>query len=206
MQRLILREDFDDTNTPTISGRTLTIRIATYGRVYRIGKQGRTILRERIQPGAFKAPLARPTGSGGVLRFRHEGERPGDLDALDNLYGVCTALREQDNAILADYEVFPGEREDKLLRLVQSGAITGASMTALVTGAKKTDDPGGPITDITRIASIAATSITPTPGYDDAGVLAIREELPPDPQDATRRAQRIAQERAYWATVGSLGR
>lgn len=205
MERLILREDFDDTNAPTVAGRTLTIRIATYGRVYRIGREGGTIKRERIQPGAFKAPLARPTAAGGVLRFRHAGERPGDTDVLDNLYGVCTALREDSGALLADYEVFPGEREDKLLRLVQSGAITGASMSALVSGSKRTADPGGPINDITRIASIAGTSITPTPAYDDAGVLAVREQLQ-DPQAATRRAARIAQERAYWATVGPLGR
>ena len=82
MERLILREDFDDTTAPTVTGRTLTIRIATYGRVYRIGQAGRTVLRERIQPGAFKAPLARPTAAGGVLRFRHAGERPGEPDEL----------------------------------------------------------------------------------------------------------------------------
>jgi phage head maturation protease len=205
MDRLILREDFDESSAPTVSGRTLTIRIATYNRVYRVANFGRTVLRERILPGAFRAPLARPSAAGGVLRFRHTGERPGDVDALDNLYGVCTALRERDQAILADYEVFPGTAEDKLLRLVQSGAITGASMTALISGAKRTDDPGGPITDITRVSSIAATSITPTPAYDDAQVLAIREQHHA-PHAATRRAERIAAERAYWATMIPLGR
>lgn len=205
MERLILREDFDGQSAPTVAGRTLTLRIATIGRVYTIGRSGGKAVRERILPGAFTAPLARPTAAGGVLRFRHEGERPGELDALDNVYGVCTALREQADAVLADYEVFQGGREDKLLRLVTSGAITGASMTAIVTGSKKTPSAAGPIIDITRIASIAAASITPTPAYDDAGLVAVRERYP-DPAAVTRRAERIAQERAYWATVQVPGR
>lgn len=201
MDRLTLRETYDDGTGPSVAGRTLTLRIATYGRVYRIGQQGGRIMRERIQPGAFRAPLARPASSGGVLRFRHAGERPGEQDVLDNLYGVCLALRDEDGALVGDYEVFPGEREDKLLRLVQSGAITGASMTALVTGSKRTADPGGPITDITRVASIAATSITPNPAYDDAAVIAVRERQP----DPAARARQLAEERAYWATVQLLG-
>jgi HK97 family phage prohead protease len=199
VQRLILREDFDDQTAPTVTGRTLTIRIATYGRVYRIGGTGRQVLRERILPGAFREPLARPRGA---LRFRHVGERPGDVDSLENFYGVMTALREEDGALLGDFEVFPGAPEDKLLRLVESGAVTGASMTAVIKGDRKARDAAGPITDITRVSTIDAVSITPKPAYDDAGVLAIREHLEaPDPAAQAARVARIAQERAYWATA-----
>ena len=200
MDRLILREDLEETQ-PTVSGRTLTIRICTYNRIYRTGGAGRTVTRERVLPGAFREPLARPRGA---LRFRHVGERPGDVDSLENFYGVLTALREDGAALLGDFEVFEGAREDKLLRLVESGAVTGASMTAVIKGDKKTRDAAGPITDITRVSHLDAVSITPKPAYDDAGVLAIREEL--DPEAATRRAARVAQERAYWATVAVPGR
>lgn len=199
MDRLILREDLEDA-PPTVAGRTLTIRICTYNRVYRVGQVGRTVQRERVLPGAFREPLARPRGA---LRFRHVGERPGDVDSLENFYGVLTGLREEGDAVVGDFEVFTGPQEDKLLRLVQSGAITGASMTAVVKGDRKNRDAAGPVTDITRIGTLDAVSITPKPAYDDAGVIAVREQLltDPDPQAAARRAERIAAERAALAQL-----
>lgn len=199
MDRLILREDLTDT-PPTVDGRTLTIRIATYDRIYRVGRANGRVLRERIRPGAFREPLARPRGA---LRFRHIGERPGDDDSLANFYGVMTTLREDNGALIGDFEVFPGEQEDKLLRLVQTGTITGASMAAVIRTSKRTPDPGGVINDITRIGAIDGVSITPANAYDDARVLAVREH---DPDAAARRAAKIAEERAYWATVGTPGR
>lgn len=200
MDRLILREDFEDA-PPTVAGRTLTIRIATYNRVYRVGQSGRQVLRERILPGAFREPLARPRGA---LRFRHIGERPGEDDSLENFYGVLTALREEGDSLVGDFEVFEGPREDKLLRLVESGAVTGASMTAVIKGAKKSRDAAGPVTDITRVATLDAVSITPKPAYDDAGVLAVREhleQLTPDPRAAARRAELVAAERSALAQL-----
>jgi HK97 family phage prohead protease len=199
VDRLILREDLEDA-PPTVAGRTLTIRICTYNRVYRVGQVGRTVLRERVLPGAFREPLARPRGA---LRFRHIGERPGDVDSLENFYGVLTGLREEGDAVVGDFEVFEGPQEDKLLRLVESGAVTGASMTAVVKGDRKSRDAAGPVTDITRIGTLDAVSITPKPAYADAGVIAVREQLhtAPDPQAAARRAERIAAERAALAQL-----
>lgn len=197
MDRLLLREDLEDA-PPTVSGRTLSLRLCTYDRVYRLGNGQR----ERIRRGAFREPLARPRGS---LRFRHVGERPGDDDTLDNFYGVLTALREEGNAVVGDFEVFGGAREDKLLRLVESGAVTGASMAAVVREHRPARDDAGPLRDIVRISQLDGASITPSPAYDDAGVLAIREQQT-DPAAATRRAARIAAERAYWATLAVPGR
>ena len=200
MDRLILREDLEDA-PPTVTGRTLTIRICTYNRVYRVGQVGRTVLRERILPGAFREPLARPRGA---LRFRHIGERPGDVDSLENFYGVLTGLREDGDAVVGDFEVFEGPQEDKLLRLVESGAVTGASMTAVVKGDRKSRDAAGPITDITRIGTLDAVSITPKPAYADAGVIAVRElDTAPDPTAAARRAAHVAAERAALAELRS---
>jgi len=194
----ILRESDFAEHPPTITGRTLTIRLATYNRIYEVGRVGKTIQRERILPGAFRAPLARPAGTGGYLRFRHDGERPGDRDTLDSVHGFCTALREVDGSIIGDYSVCEGAREDKLLQLISSGAIRGASMTALISDFKPSRDAAGPVRDITRVTSIEGASITPKPAYDDAAVLALREA---DPETAARRAERVAQERAWWATV-----
>lgn len=199
MDRLILREDLTDT-PPTVAGRTLTIRLCTYNRVYTIGRAGRTVLRERILPGAFREPLARPRGA---LRFQHIGERPGDSDSLANFYGVLTALREDGGTVVGDFEVFEGPAEDKLLRLVETGAITGASMAAVIAGSRPARDPAGPLTDVTRIRHLDGVSITPKPAYDDAGVLAVRERAQ---DDTAARAARIAAERAWWATVGVPGR
>lgn len=187
MNRLILRESIEDA-PPTISGRTLTTRIATYGRTYNIGPH-----LERIRRGAFKDAMSRPRGA---LRWRHHGERPGDDDTLENFYGVMTALREEGDQVIADFEVFPGPREDKLLRLVSSETITGVSMAAVVRESQKINTPAGPVIEITRIGHLDGVSITPSPAYDDAKVMAIRE--------ATRAA--VDAERAFWASLTSSGR
>lgn len=183
-RRLILRETLDA--PPTVNGRRLTTRIATYGRIYNIGNG-----LERIRRGAFKDALSRPRGA---LRWRHHGERPGDDDTLENFYGVMTALREDGDAVVAEFDVFDGPREDKLLRLVTSGAVTGVSMAAVVRESERLSSPAGMVTEITRIGHLDGVSITPAPAYDDAQVLAVRE--------ATRAAADA--ERAYWASLRSV--
>lgn len=193
MDRLILREDLTDA-PPTVEGRTLTIRLCSYGRIYTIGRNGTKAIRERILPGAFKEPLARPRGA---LRFRHKGERPGEDDDLSNFYGALVGLREEGDSVIGDFEVFAGPSEDKLLRLVETGAITGASMSAVVAESRNSRDPAGPLTDIARIRHIDGASITPTPAYDDAGVVAIREQR----QTSEERRAILRREREYWSTV-----
>lgn len=183
MDRLILRESLDDA-PPTVTGRRLTTRIATYGRLYNIGQRRL----ERIRRGAFKDAMSRPRGA---LRWRHRGERPGDDDTLEDFYGYMTALREDGDAVIAEFEVFEGPREDKLLTLINSGTVTGVSMSAVVRESERVHTPAGPVVDLTRIGQVDAVSITPSPAYDDAQVLALRE--------ATRA--RIDAERAYWDSL-----
>ena len=159
---IVLREEA----APTVDGRTLTARICTYDRVYTPEPR----LRERIRRGAFKGPLARPAG---VLRYRHRGERPGEEDDLANIHGVVVALREDGPSVLADLQVWDGPDGDKILRLVESGAVTGVSMSAVYAEAAKGGDG---VLDVTRISQINGVSLTPSPGFDDAAVLRERQE------------------------------
>ena len=154
---LILRE----TTPPDVDGRTLTARIATYGRIY----TPEPAKRERVIRGAFKSPMARP---GGLLRYRHIGERPGDTDSLTDVHGTVTALREDGDAVLAELHVWETENGDKILRLVESGAVTGVSMAALIAESRVAPDG---VNDIRRISSLNGVSLTPVPAYDDAQVL-----------------------------------
>ena len=158
---VVLRES----TPPEVDGRTITARIATYGRIY----TPTPTLRERVVRGAFKSPLNRP---GGVLRYRHNGERPGETDSLADVFGVVTGLHEDGDAVLADLEVFPGPDGDKILRLVEKRGVTGVSMAAVV--AESAKGPDG-VLSITRISSLNGVSLTPQPAYDDAQVLALRE-------------------------------
>ena len=162
-QPLVLRES----EPPTVAGRTLTVRVATYGRVYRVGSG-----RERVAVGAFRGPIARPAG---VLRFKHQGERPGESDDPLFILGAVRALRDVSGSLLADVEVLSGERGDHLIALVESGTIRGASMSALVSGQQMVRDADGPLREIQRVSSLAGLSITDVPAYDDAGVLALRD-------------------------------
>ena len=154
---VVLRES----TPPAVDGRTLTARIATYGRIY----TPTPTLRERVTRGAFKAPLARPSG---VLRYRHNGERPGDTDRLDDVHGLVVGLREDGDAVLAELDVFPGPDGDKILRLADSGAITGVSMAAVIAESSKGADG---VVSITRISNLNGVSLTPSPAYEDARVL-----------------------------------
>lgn len=163
MELLFLRED----TPPTVEGRTLVARVCTYGRPYTVAKK-----RERIRAGAFKSPLARP---GGLLRYRHVGERQGDTDDPSLVYGTVRVLREDAGTLIAEADVIEGPRGDQLLALASSGAITGISMSALVAESHMTRDDAGPLQEITRISQFYGISLTPSPAYPEAGVLTVRE-------------------------------
>lgn len=178
-----LRESLD-TAPPAVDGRTITMRVASYDRIYRIGK-GR---RERIRRGAFRDALSRPRA---LLRWRHVGEHPGEVDPIDNVFGHMKALREDGDSLVADFEVFPGDRRDVLLSLVESGTVQGVSLAAVIREERRVSTPTGPVDDILRFGLLEGVSITPTPAYDDAAVLAVR--------DATRAA--VEAERAFWARL-----
>lgn len=165
MELLFLRED----TAPTVEGRTLVARVCTYGRPYTVGKQ-----RERIRAGAFKSPLARP---GGLLRYRHVGERQGDTDDPSLVYGTVRVLREDAGTLVAEAEVIEGQRGDQLLALASSGAITGVSMSALVSESHMIRDETGPLREVTRVGQFYGISLTPSPAYPDAGVLVVREDV-----------------------------
>lgn len=164
MELLFLREDA----TPTINGRTLVARVCTYDKPYTVGKA-----RELIKPGAFKSPLARP---GGLLRYRHVGERAGDVDDPTLVYGTVRVLREADGGLIAEAEVLEGDRGDQLLALATSGAIKGVSMSALVGESHMVRDAAGPLREVTRINQFYGISLTPSPAYPDAGVTMVRED------------------------------
>lgn len=185
MQLLVLRESFD--SAPAVEGRTLTIRLATVGRIYEIGRNGDRVLRERIAPGALKGPLARPAG---VLRFRHQGERPGEEDSLASIYGAMVRMWLDGPAVMSEFEVFPGTDGDKILRVAPS--MRGASISAVVSEARTRRDSAGEYNDVTRISHVNGVSLTPTPAYDDAAVLAVRERRLNRTRLAERRANAAA--------------
>lgn len=186
MERLILRESLDD-QPPTVSGRHLTIRIATYNRVYDIGRGQR----ERILRGAFKDAQSRPRGA---LRYAHRGEHEGEIDSLDNFHGVMTNVTEEGDHVIAEFDVFEGPTEDKLLRIVNAGAVRGASLAAVIRESRMTRTPAGPVREITRFGQLDGVSITPSPAYDDAEILAVRERL-------QAREARIRAEQDYWRSL-----
>ncbi len=184
MELLWLRED----TAPTVDGRTLVTRVCTYGKAYNVGGK-----RERIKAGAFKSPVARPSG---LLRYRHIGERPGDLDDPTYVYGSVRVLRDDQGGLIAEADVIDGSRGDHLLSLVTSGAITGVSMSAMVADSHMARDAAGALREVTRIGQFYGISLTPSPAYEDAGVLALRE--------FHRDVKRIEQERAKNLEVRKL--
>ena len=180
----IRREEYQD--PPAVEGRTLTLRLATYGRTYTIGRNGSRIMRERILGGAFKGPMARPSG---VLRFRHIGEKDGDTDSLDNIYGTILRMWQDGDEVLSDWYVEEGDKGDKILRLAPH--IRGASISAKVAESRRAGDGA---TEIQRFSQFYGASLTSQPAYDDAGLVAMRQanaEAILREQEANRRAMKL---------------
>jgi hypothetical protein len=183
MRHLILREN----EAPTVDGRTIVARIATYDRVYTPAPDER----ERVKQGSFRAPLARPSG---LVRYRHVGERPGDVDDPMHVYGFIHALREQGTSVIAECRLAENDRADHLLSLIRGGAMRGVSVSMTI--AESQTAPDG-IVDIQRISAVHGLSLTPDPGYADAEVLALREH------DA-KRAATVAAELQFWDSLRTV--
>lgn len=177
---------------PTTDGRTITARICTYGRVYDIGRGQR----ERVRAGAFKGPLARPTG---LVRWRHMGNRPGDMDHPSNIHGHVRVLREQDGGLFAEMDLMQNADGERLAELVRAGAISGVSMGAHVTDAAMVNDQKGTLREIRRVGYLAEVSLTDIPAYDDAEVLALREKQAAEVDQARLAAlAELAEFRRRW--------
>jgi len=153
-------------------GRTLDVRIVPYGVAAEVSDDGRTRYREMWMPGAF-ADQVRGAQAGRAshvhVNFRH-GQTFGDV------IGHGLSLVERDDAFYGSFKILDGPDGDKALELVRAGALSKVSLEAF---AKKTVRSAEGIVQRVK-GHLVNIALTPQGAFDDAAVLAIREEIAAD--------------------------
>lgn len=171
-------------------GRTLDVRIVPYGVTAEVSDGGPTY-REMWMPGAF-ADQVRGAQAGRArqvyVNYRH---RQGIQDVLGN----GTMLREASDGFYGTFELHDTPEGDKALTLVRNGVLTGVSLEAF---AKKTVKAANGVVQRAK-GHLVNIALCPTPAYETAGVLAVREELivdeellpPPPDRDLLERCRQL---------------
>ncbi len=149
-------------------GRTLDVRIVPYGVPAEVSDDGRTRYREMWMPGAF-ADQVRGAQAGRAshihVNFRH-GQTFGDI------IGHGVSLVERDDAFYGSFRILEGQDGDKALELVRANALSKVSLEAF---AKKTIRSAEGIVQRVK-GHLVNIALCPQGSYDEAAVLAIREE------------------------------
>lgn len=99
------------------------------------------------------------------MNFEHD-------DRLDGIFGHGLALREEPDGFYGSFEIHGGSKGDTALSLIHAGALTGVSVEAQV---KRTPREGDGVVR-RRKAHLKNIALCRNPAYEDAVVLAVREE------------------------------
>lgn len=99
-------------------------------------------------------------------------------------YGFGMELREDADYLRGVFRVAPSEDGDRLLGLVRDDQLQGVSVGYLPGVDRDGGDADGPLVERVRVKRLAEVSLTPSPAYEDARVLALREAA----EDARRTA------------------
>ena len=107
--------------------------------------------------------------------------------------GVCTALREDSDHLVADFHLDDTDDAHAAVAAISSGDLLGASIGAdMHPQGSRTDvdaDTGAPVIVRHRVLRLPEVSLTPRPAFPEARVLALREQ-PDDTRLLTLRAER----------------
>lgn len=154
-------------------GRTITGLAVPFGRDTEVSDGGGHYL-ERFVRGAFARTIAERGDRVKLLAQHQRTQLP---------VGRATVLREDPAGLYAELKVSKTEAGDEVLELVRDGALDGLSV-----GFRPIRDrQAGTVLERVevRLDEISAVAF---PAYDDARVLAVRQEqLPPLPVDLARQ-------------------
>jgi len=149
-------------------GRTVTIRLLSYGTEYRVSDDGEHFYNEVWRSGAFTRSLTHGKDAGVPLSYEH------DVPGLPRLLPVGASRRawEDGASFMLEGRISDTSTGRDLVELLRDGVIRGASIEAQVFNSRKI--LGG----IERSeAALRRVAFTTVPQYADAGVLAVRSEL-----------------------------
>jgi HK97 family phage prohead protease len=147
-----------------VQGRTLVLGCVPFDTPTWVSDGGDPY-REEFAPGSFAH--IDPTRT--QLRYQHSP------DLLDRL-GAGRRLVEDGGWLVGEFQVAKGARGDHLIDLVASGDLRGVSV-GFNPGVDETRaDVDGPVVRRVRVKQLVEVSLLDAPAYDQAQVLAVRED------------------------------
>lgn len=152
-------------------GRTVTVRLLTYGREYRVSDDGQRTYTEVWRSGAFARSMAHGRDAGVPVQFEHDlPNAPKSLPV-----GATRRAWDSDGALMVETRISDTSMGRDLVELLRDGVVRGVSLEAQVFNSKKV------LNGVERSeGALRRVVFTTVPQYADAAVLAIRSEPEPD--------------------------
>lgn len=164
----VIRREFPVALEPSGDGRTLDLRIVPYNTPARVSDGGEPY-QEEWAPGVFKSQMN--AASRVLVNFEHQ-------KGLSNVVGRGAEFHDSEEGFGGSFRILSGADGDKALELVRDEVLTGVSLEAVPLKSEVTSD--GIVRRIkARLVNIALCRF---PAFEDAQVLAVREEPEPDPE------------------------
>jgi HK97 family phage prohead protease len=150
-------------------GRTLDTRIVPYNQSAQVADPPHfEPYTEMFLPGSFQRQLTTPGRDKVLLNFEHE-------QGIRGVIGRSLRFHDTDDGLHGSFGVDENSDGDKALSMIRDGFLTGLSLEFRALSSRRVDG----VTQRVR-AHLDKVSLCRYPAYDDARVLAVREE-PPDP-------------------------
>jgi HK97 family phage prohead protease len=168
-------------------GRTLSVRLATYGTPYELPR-----FTEVLRPGVFQKSIAQAARSLPLFSTHDYEKVP---------VGKAVAWRDTPETLEADFLMDTRAEAREMVRLIREDLMGGISV-----GFVPITDAWDTTLDKPRVERIEArlfeSSLTPIPAYADAGVLALRSAGCPDmPGLEIMPTPRLLEARAWLAKI-----
>jgi HK97 family phage prohead protease len=152
-------------------GRTLEARIVPYNQPATVADPPYwRPYQEMFLPGAFARQLSTPGRDKVLLNFEHE-------QGIRGVVGQALNFQDRDDGLYGSFGIHENSDGDKALQLIHSGVLGGISLEAQTLSSRRV---AGVVQRVR--AQLDNVSLCRYPAYQDARVLAVREEPDPEPE------------------------
>lgn len=172
------------------ANRTMTGRVATYGRTYDLG-----VFTEVLRPGVFRKSIGESARALPLLTMHDHSSIP---------VGKATRWEDTEEALVGHWQFDTRAEAVEAARMAEEGYLSGLSVGFAPINTRWDDGGDKPFAE--RIeARLLETSMIPVPAYEDAGVVAVRSAGHPEvPGLRVVPKPRLAEARAWLAQIKSV--
>jgi HK97 family phage prohead protease len=171
VERVTLVRSFELPLAESWDGRTLDVRVVPYNTPALVADPpDYSPYQESFLQGAFERQLRTPGRDRVLLNFEHE-------QGLRGVVGQSLRFADSEDGLHASFGVHENQDGDKALMLIRNGTLRGLSLEFRALSSRRVDGV------VQRLrAQLDKVSLCRYPAYEDAQVLAMREEPDPEPE------------------------